>query len=102
TNAPGAVGSEGSPVGVPDAPRRSALSESAYLLADLVRAHARTLAFVRSRVGAEAIADQTRNQLAGHAGGPADQPVAAYRGGYLPEERRALEERLRTGDLLAV
>src|SRR5699024_3785745 len=88
--------------GIPDAPRRSALSESAHLLTNLVRRRVRTLAFVRSRVGAEAIADQTRNQLSGTTADPSHQPVAAYRGGYLPEERRALEEALRSGELLAV
>ncbi|WP_324650384.1 DEAD/DEAH box helicase [Georgenia sp. H159] len=80
-------------------PRRSASSEASTLVAHLVRAGARTLAFVRSRYGAEAVAEQIQHQLAGT--GLADR-VAAYRGGYLPEERRALERALREGDLLAL
>ena len=95
------------PSGTPeDAPRRSALAETSELLTDLVRAGRRTLAFVRSRVGAEAIADQTRSRLADSAlptaAGTLAGRVAAYRGGYLPEERRELERALRTGDLLAL
>ncbi|SEE91128.1 DEAD/DEAH box helicase [Ruania alba] len=100
------------PSGAPeDGPRRSVLAETAELLTDLVRARRRTLAFVRSRVGAEAIADQTRSRLDDR--GPADPrdladavdltaTVAAYRGGYLPEERRELERALRTGELRAL
>ena len=101
----------GVPVGAPaDGPRRSALAETAELLTDLVRARRRTLAFVRSRLGAEVIADHARGRLGGgwRAPGSAPDPddlsdrVAAYRGGYLPEERRELERALRSGDLLAL
>lgn len=82
-----------------DGPRRSVIAETGDVLARLVRCGARTLAFVRSRYGTEAVAEQVRSRLAGT--GLADR-VAAYRGGYLPEERRALETALRTGDLLAL
>lgn len=84
----------------PDLPeaRRSATAETADLLADLVVAGARTLAFVRSRRGVEAVATATRALLSEVDPVAVDQ-VAAYRGGYLPEERRDLEERLRSGDL---
>ncbi|UFU04558.1 DEAD/DEAH box helicase [Ruania suaedae] len=102
----------GIPSGTPaEAPRRSTLAETADLLADLVRDGRRSLAFVRSRVGAEAIADQTRSMLRDRPGaaleagtGSADPAalVAAYRGGYLPEERRELERALRTGELRAL
>lgn len=108
--------------GTPDAPRRSTLAEVADLLSDLVRARRRTLAFVRSRLGAEVIADHARHRLSpgwrapgsrdtdtadaedgtDAAPAPGRDVVAAYRGGYLPEERRELEQRLRSGDLLAL
>ncbi len=82
-------------------PRRSSLAETADLLADLVFSGHRTLAFTRARAAAEAVADRARTRI-----GEVDQElahrVAAYRGGYLPEERRALERALRVGDLLGL
>jgi DEAD/DEAH box helicase domain-containing protein len=79
--------------------RRSANQEAARLLAGLVRAGVRTLAFTLSRMQAELVLRYTREQLK-------DSPslqarVAPYRGGYLPEERRELERRLFAGELLA-
>jgi DEAD/DEAH box helicase domain-containing protein len=87
----GARGEAGAPV------RRGATAEAAQLLADLVRENVPSLAFVRSRRGAESVALAARRHLA--EGGAADlgESVAAYRSGYLPEERRALENGLRTG-----
>ncbi|MCL2423185.1 MAG: DEAD/DEAH box helicase, partial [Micrococcales bacterium] len=73
----------------------SATGETAELLADLVAADARVLAFCRSRRGAETVAATTRDRL-----GTAQ--VRAYRGGYLPEERRALEQALRDGSVRAL
>lgn len=89
----GVTGENGAPV------RRSATGEAGRFLADLVVEGARTLAFVRSRRGAEAAALEARRlltavdpELAGR--------VAAYRAGYLPEDRRALEAALSEGELL--
>ncbi len=83
--------------------RRSAVAETADLLADLVDAGVQTVAFARSRVGAEVIAQSAARRSADRGGAqatPGSGPViAAYRGGYLPEERRALEADLRSGRL---
>jgi DEAD/DEAH box helicase domain-containing protein len=85
-----------------DAPtRRSATAETASLLTDLVVEGVRTLAFVRSRRGVEAVAMTARDTLAEVDPDLMDR-VAAYRAGYLPEERRALEASLRSGELLGV
>jgi len=85
-----------------DAPtRRTATAETADLLADLVAGGVRTLAFVRSRRGVETVAATTRRLLA-EVDPSLPARVAGYRGGYLPEERRALERGLRSGDLLGV
>lgn len=88
-------GENGAPV------RRSAGAESSRILADLVIEGARSLVFVRSRLGAELTAlgarrilDEVDRSLSGR--------VAAYRAGFLPEERRALEHALASGELLGV
>jgi DEAD/DEAH box helicase domain-containing protein len=80
---------------------RTATAEMADLLADLVVAGARTLAFTRSRRAAESVAATTRDHLDDVGPRLADM-VAAYRGGYLPEERRALEEGIGSGRLRAL
>ncbi|MFI7602777.1 DEAD/DEAH box helicase [Actinoplanes sp. NPDC049681] len=87
----------------PDLPptRRSALSETADLLTDAVVAGTRTLAFVRSRRGAEVVATMTRRSLDEAVPGLGER-VAAYRAGYLKEDRRAIERALMTGELLAL
>jgi DEAD/DEAH box helicase domain-containing protein len=89
------IGENGAPV------RRSAGAEAGRILAELVVEGARTLAFVRSRRGAELTAlgakrllSEVDTKLAGQ--------VAAYRAGFLPEERRALERALLSGELLGV
>jgi DEAD/DEAH box helicase domain-containing protein len=89
------AGENGAPV------RRSTVVETADLLVDLVVAGARAVAFVRSRRSAETVATLTRNALKPVAAALAEQ-VAAYRAGYLPHERRALEEKLQVGALRAV
>ncbi|WP_123678812.1 DEAD/DEAH box helicase [Couchioplanes caeruleus] len=81
--------------------RRSALSETADLLTDAVVAGTRTLAFVRSRRAAEVVAAMTRRSLDEAVPGLGDR-VAAYRAGYLKEDRRAIEQALMSGDLLAL
>jgi DEAD/DEAH box helicase domain-containing protein len=88
-------GENGAPV------RRSATAETADLLTDLVVAGARTLAFVRSRRAAEVVASSARRALGEVAPELVDR-VAAYRAGYLAEERRALERSLVDGTLLGV
>ncbi|SDG49673.1 DEAD/DEAH box helicase domain-containing protein [Pseudonocardia oroxyli] len=92
---PELTGENGAPV------RRPASTESSRMLADLVLEGARSLAFVRSRRGAETtalgaqrlVADVDRDLV---------ERISAYRGGYLPEERRELEAALMSGELLGV
>ena len=81
--------------------RRSAVVEAAELLVDLLSVGARALVFVRSRRSAEVVAERARHTL-GLSLPELVGTVAAYRGGYLPEERRALEADLRSGRLRAL
>ncbi|MFB9775402.1 DEAD/DEAH box helicase [Brevibacterium otitidis] len=91
------------PLGVlTDGPqRRSTIAEAADLLADAVCADFSAIAFIASRRGTEALAEATRSAVS-RSYPELTRTVAAYRGGYLPEERRLLETGLRTGRLRAV
>jgi DEAD/DEAH box helicase domain-containing protein len=73
--------------------RRPATTEAADLLAALVKAKVPALAFIRSRRGAETVALAAREALDDELSGT----VAAYRSGYLPDDRRGLEAGLRDG-----
>jgi DEAD/DEAH box helicase domain-containing protein len=79
--------------------RRSTLAESADLMAGLVGLGPSTLTFVKSRKGAELVAQHTRRLLA-DAG--LEETVMAYRAGHLAEERRAVEQGLVDGRLRGV
>jgi DEAD/DEAH box helicase domain-containing protein len=89
------TGENGAPV------RRSAGAETSRILADLVVEGARSLAFVRSRRGAELTALGARRVLA-EVDPELARRVAAYRAGFLPEERRQLEAALMSGALRGV
>lgn len=95
----GLTGENGAPV------RRPAPVESSTLMAQLVAEGARTLTFVRSRAGAEATALRAREKLAtdhGSRGRELAGRIAAYRAGYLADDRRRLERDLAEGALVGV
>jgi DEAD/DEAH box helicase domain-containing protein len=92
--------------GGPDNPgaRASTSVEAERILVTLMRRNVASIAFTRSRVAAELIYRYAREQLEEGRGRPAGiaDRLSPYRGGYLPEERRAIERRLFEGDLLGV
>jgi DEAD/DEAH box helicase domain-containing protein len=78
--------------------RVSSHSETAGLLASLISSGHRSIGFTRSRRGTEVVAADVRRRL------PDDlaDVVRPYRGGYLPEERRDIENQLFGGRLRGV
>ncbi|MCB0075673.1 MAG: hypothetical protein KDE20_29665, partial [Caldilineaceae bacterium] len=86
--------------------RRSATLEAQELAARAVLGGAQTILFGRSRLTTEVLLTYLRERLA-RTPGAATQPlttesIRGYRGGYLPNERRAIEAGLRSGAVRAV
>ena len=81
--------------------RRSSRREAVELMSSLVQAGIQTIAFVRTRLAAELIFKDCRDRLK-HVSRKLADSVHAYRGGYLPEERREIERKLSTGEILGV
>ncbi len=75
--------------------RASPNGETAGLVAELVRTGHKTIAFCRSRRATEVVAAEARRRLPARV----RRRVKPYRGGYLPEERREIEEELFGGRL---
>ena len=80
--------------------RRSANMEAVELLADLVRRRVQTIVFGKARVVVELVYKYAVEALAKD--GDLATKIRPYRGGYLPAERRAIEQELFSGQLLAV
>lgn len=81
--------------------RRSANSEAAQLMTQLIRERIPTITFAKTRVTTELIYRYVRDQLQQHSPG-LSKKIRPYRGGYLPEERREIERQLFQGELLGV
>jgi DEAD/DEAH box helicase domain-containing protein len=96
--------------------RRSSNVEGCQLLAGVIERGAQAIAFTKSRVSAELVyryareqLERSRARLPGEARDglasplpPLHERLRPYRGGYLPEERRAIEQALFSGELRGV
>ncbi|CAN5827192.1 DEAD/DEAH box helicase [soil metagenome] len=80
------------------ATRSSANWESARLMATFANREIKTIAFARSRRAAELVAKYAKTMATADAG----DRITAYRAGYLAEERRAIEKKLFSGELVGV
>ncbi|NQT83025.1 DEAD/DEAH box helicase [bacterium] len=76
-------------------------SEAKRLMSELVKNRVQTIAFTRTRLSAEIIYRYCQEELAKLDSSLANS-IKAYRGGYLPQERREIERGLATGELLGV
>lgn len=81
--------------------RKSANSEAAQLMTELVKERIPTITFTKARVVTELIYRYVEDQLTRESPSLAKK-IRAYRGGYLPEERREIEAQLFSGELLGV
>ncbi|HON81836.1 MAG TPA: DEAD/DEAH box helicase [Methanoregulaceae archaeon] len=101
--------------GAPQGPRRFVLynpfsggvragsfhRDAAGILVECIRHRLQTLTFTGSRKMTELVALWAREGVVRERVGEAGQ-VAAYRAGYLPEERREIEQRFKSGSLAGV
>lgn len=79
--------------------RQSYLKAAVRLTTDLIRAEVPTLVFGQSRNGVEVMLKYLRDRLKGEVDA---STLLAYRGGYLPQQRRAIEAGLREGEVRCV
>ena len=89
------------PLGDDSLARRSANDDAVMWLEEAVEADGQALAFTRTRQAAELIHRYLREALDAKRSPHADK-VRAYRGGYLPNERREIEQDLFAGRLRGV
>ena len=82
--------------------RRSVVLESQRIATRLLKAGVKTIVFARSRVRTELIATYIRDSLKSFFTDNHGITVQSYRGGYLPNERRAIEKGLRDGSIQGV
>ncbi|NMB02163.1 MAG: DEAD/DEAH box helicase [Firmicutes bacterium] len=80
--------------------RRSSLLEAEAVAHELIAAKIPTIVFTRSRLDTEVLVTYLRKSF--HKLGQPSETIRAYRGGYLPKQRRQIERDLRAGKVLGV
>jgi DEAD/DEAH box helicase domain-containing protein len=80
--------------------RRSYIHETRRLAVELIERGQQTLVFANNRLATEILITYLRDACArGHV---PDDTIRGYRAGYLPRERREIEQRLREGEIRGV
>jgi DEAD/DEAH box helicase domain-containing protein len=83
--------------------RASYVKQAVMLATDLVKARVPTIVFGQSRNNVEVMLRYLRDKVANDPGLGIDaSKIMGYRGGYLPEQRREIERKLREGEILCV
>ncbi|MCO6455003.1 MAG: DEAD/DEAH box helicase [Pirellulaceae bacterium] len=90
-----------SPLGHDQLARRSASDDAVWLMTEAMEQDAQTLAFTRTRQAAELINRYVQDHFRA-TNSPLARRMRAYRGGYLPDERRRIEQELFAGELRGV
>ena len=80
--------------------RRSSLLEAEAVAHELIASNIPTIVFARSRLDTEVLVTYLRKSF--HRIGEPVEKIRAYRGGYLPQQRRQIERDLRDGKVLGV
>ena len=90
-----------SPDGQDSLARRSANDDAVWLMCETMEQGAQSLTFTRTRQAAELVNRYVQDEFR-KSGSPLARQMRAYRGGYLPEERRGIEQALFGGELRGV
>jgi DEAD/DEAH box helicase domain-containing protein len=80
--------------------RRSYLHETRRIALEFINRDQQTLVFANNRLATEVLVTYLKDAV--ERGPLGSDSVRGYRGGYLPRERRAIERKLREGDIRAV
>jgi DEAD/DEAH box helicase domain-containing protein len=80
--------------------RRSYINEARRIAQELLDHNQQTLVFANNRLATEILVTYLKDAC--DKGRLPTESVRGYRGGYLPRERREIEQRLRSGDIRAV
>ncbi len=80
--------------------RRSATLVAKDVAAQFLSADVQTIVFARARLTTEVLLGYLRDAITAEGGDP--RAIEGYRGGYLPKERRTIEEGLREGRIRGV
>lgn len=80
--------------------RRSSILETRRIAVHFLQNNVQTIVFARSRLRVEILVKYLKRAMARLKGNP--ERICGYRGGYLPNERHAIEDGIKKGEILGV